>query len=177
MNRKPKLGTIFQRKKRAPDGTVVVLPTWWIQYSRSGRVFRESAKTDNYTEAERFLKRRQGEIATGRFSGLAPERLRISVLLDDQLADFRANGRRSYASVEGGVRLHLRPFFGDVRVVDFGSSLVKRYISKRREEEAAVATINRELTILKRAFNLGYRAEPPLVTRVPHIARLPERNV
>jgi len=45
MKRKPKLGSIYQRKKRAPDGTVEVLPTWWIQYSRAGKQYRESTKT------------------------------------------------------------------------------------------------------------------------------------
>jgi integrase len=177
MKRKPKLGSIFQRKKRAPDGSVLVLPTWWIQYSRDGKVFRESAKTDNYGDAERLLKKRQGEIVTGAFAGLEPERIRISSLLDDELADLKANDRKSYQSVEGGIRLHLRPFFGDVRVADFRSTLVKNYKLKRKDEDASNATINRELTILKRAFNLGYQAEPPLVAKVPHIPRLPEHNV
>lgn len=177
MKRKPKLGTIFQRKKRAPDGAYVVLPIWWIQYSRDGQQFRESAKTDNYNEAERMLKRRQGEIVTGAFAGLEPERIRIAQLLEDELIDLKANGRRSYQSVEGGIRLHLKPFFGDIRVVEFRSTLVKSYTLKRKDERASNATINRELTALKRAFNLGYRAEPPLVAKVPYIARLLERNV
>ena len=89
----------------------------------------------------------------------------------------KTNGRRSYRSAEGGVRLHLKPFFGEVRVAEFSFSLVKVYKAKRQEEEAQNATINRELTILKRGFNLGYQAEPPMVTKVPHIPRLPERNV
>jgi integrase len=177
MTRKPKLGTIFQRKARAPDGAVVVLPTWWIRYSRGGKQFRESAKTNNYNDAERMLRRRQGEIATGAFTGLAPERIRISQLLLEMLDDMKANGRRSYGSAEGGVRLHLIPFMGNVRVAEFSSNLVKAYKAKRQAEKAANATINRELGFLKRAFNLGYRAEPPLVAKVPYIARLPERNV
>ena len=177
MTRKPKLGTIYQRKARAPDGKVAVLPTWWIRYSRGGKQFRESAKTNNYAEAERMLKRRQGEIATGAFTGLAPERIRISRLLQEMLDDMRANGRRSYGSAEGGVRLHLVPFMGNIRVAEFSSNLVKAYKAKRQAEKAANATINRELGLLKRAFNLGYRAEPPLVAKVPYIARLPERNV
>jgi hypothetical protein len=77
MTRKPRLGTIFQRNARAPDGTVVVLPTWWIRYSRGGKQFRESSKTEDYEEAERILKKRQDEIVTGAFMGLAPERIRI----------------------------------------------------------------------------------------------------
>ena len=177
MKRKPKLGTIYQRKKRAPDGTEVVLPTWWIQYSRGGKIFRESAKTDNYADAERMLKRRQGEIVTGAFAGLAPERIRISQLLDDELEDFKLNERKSYPAVESAIRLHLKPFFGDIRAAEFSTTLVKTYKTRRQAEEASNASINRELTMLKRAFNLGYQAEPPLVTKVPYIQRLPEKNV
>ena len=124
-----------------------------------------------------MLKRRQGEIVTGSFSGLLPERIRISQLLTEMLEDMKANGRRSYASADGGVRLHLNPFMGNVRVAEFSSNLIKSYKIKRQGERAANATINRELGLLKRGFNLAYRAEPPLVAKVPYIARLPERNV
>ena len=152
---------------------------WWCSLHggfgilAAGKQFRESAKTDNYDEAERMLKRRQGEIATGAFTGLAPERIRVSQLLQEMLDDMKANGRRSYGSAEGGVRLHLVPFMGNVRVADFSSNLVKAYKAKRQVEKAANATINRELGLLKRAFNLAYRAEPPLVAKVPYISRLP----
>ena len=175
--RKPHFGSIYQRKKKLPDGSVITLPTYWIQYSRGGRVYRESTKSDNYAAAERYLKRRQGELVTGRFAGLEPERVLISQLLDDVLEDFRANGKKSLNSVEGGIRLHLRPALGDVRAAAFGTNLIKRYVTNRKAENASNATINRELTIVKRAFNLGYRAEPPLVFRVPHIPKLAEDNI
>jgi integrase len=176
-NRKPRAGTIYQRKKKLPDGSVVTLPTYWIQYCWNGRPYRESAKTKDFAQAERALKRRQGELVTGRFAGLEPERVLVSQLLDDVLDDFRANSRKSLPSVEGGIRLHVRPAFGHVRVAGFNTTLLKKYISTRKLEGAANATINRELTILKRAFNLGFRAEPPLVMRVPHIPHLDEDNV
>src|SRR4051812_15576688 len=37
--------------------------------------------------------------------------------------------------------------------------------------------INRELAALKRMFNLGFKATPPLVYRVPAFPRLSENNV
>ena len=76
-NRKPHFGSIYQRKKKLADGTVVTLPKYWIQYCRNGRIYRESTKTASYAEAERFLKRRQGELVTGRFAGLEPERVLV----------------------------------------------------------------------------------------------------
>ena len=64
-----KLGSIYQRRKKLPDGTTVMLSPWWIKYTRNGQVFRESSGWDKYADAERLLKRRLGEIATGKFAG------------------------------------------------------------------------------------------------------------
>jgi len=46
----------------------------------------------------------------------------------------------------------------------------------RREQEAAPATLNRELSILKRAFNLALELTPPKVKTVPYIPMQVESN-
>jgi integrase len=121
--------------------------------------------------------RRQGEIVTGRFGGLEPERVRMKDLFDAVLSDYRDNDRSSLAHVERRLRLHLLPAFADVRAAEFGTFQVKKYASDRRREEASNATINRELSIVKRALHLAARADPPQVWRVPHIPMLEENNV
>jgi len=65
-----KLGSVFQRRKKLPDGTVKTLSPWWIKYTRAGQVFRESSGSDNRSEAGLLLKKRLGQIADGRFGGL-----------------------------------------------------------------------------------------------------------
>jgi len=43
--------------------------------------------------------------------------------------------------------------------------------------KAANATINRELAIIRRAYNLGALEDPPLIYRVPRIPKLKEDNI
>src|ERR1035438_4913304 len=175
--RKPKLGSIYQRRKKLPDGSTITLPTLWIKYYRSGQPFRESSHSDRCEDAERLLKRRQGEIVTGKFSGLGPERIRVSALLALVVADYEENGTKSAADVKWRLEKHLRRAFGDVRAADFGSQQIKLYTAERRQQEASDATINRELSILRRAFTLALNSDPPLSARAPHIPKLEEHNV
>jgi integrase len=54
----------------------------------------------------------------------------------------------------------LLPAFGEVRAADFGTRDLKRYLAKRRREEATNATIDREFAIVKRAIRLAAKADP-----------------
>ena len=164
--RKPKLGSIYER------GGI-----WWIKFYRSGQPIRESSKSDSYHEAERLLKRRQGEIVTGKFAGLGLERIRFRDLAEDVIQDYRDNERSSLSDLERRLRLHLLPALGDVRAAELGTAHIKRYITQRRRDKASNATINRELAILKRAFHLAVQSDPPRAARSPHIPMLEENNV
>jgi integrase len=164
--RKPKLGSVYLR------GSI-----YWIKYYRNGQPFRESSESEAYEEAERLLKRRQGEIVTGKFAGLTPERVRIGRLIDLVIEDYEDNGRRNLRDVKWRAERHLRPKLAEIRAADFGTNQIKRYVSDRRRAGAADATINRELAIIRRGFNLALHADPPMIARAPHIPKLQEENV
>jgi len=100
----------------------------------------------------------------------------VSLLLDALLADYRVNQKRiDWAEIV--VEKHLRPFFGKMRIDQVGTGSATKYIAERQARGIANATINRELALLRRAFNLGRIASPPKVARVPHIPSLAENNV
>jgi integrase len=170
-------GSIYRRTKKQPDGTIKTLAPWWIKYRKNGQVFRESSESDAYDDAERLLKRRVGEIATGKFAGLRPERIRIAELFADVREDYEQNGNDSLPDLKGRLKNHLIPFFGETRAADFSTQHIKRYVTQRRAAGAKNATINRELAIIRRAFNLAARCDPPKVTRVPSVQMLRENNV
>jgi integrase len=104
-----------------------------------------------------------------------PPRLTFTAATRDVLDDYRINRRRSLADVERHLRLHLAPFFRRRPMAAITTADVRRYVVLRQREGARNATINRELSLLKRAFTLAIAAGT-LVSR-PHIALLREHNV
>jgi integrase len=111
----------------------------------------------------------------------------VGELLDALLLDYKTNGKRhDWASLV--VRVHLRPFFGAMMASSVGTDQIQGYIAARQKPTkrtlpnkktrnippASNGTINREFTLLRRAFNLGKRASPPKVSAVPKIPKLAE---
>jgi len=78
---------------------------------------------------------------------------------------------------------HLKPFFGHLRATQVSSDLIDRYINKRKSDQTRSktapenGTINRELALVKSAFNHGTEQTPPKVRFVPHFNMLEENNV
>ena len=102
-------------------------------------------------------------------------RLTFRAAVRDVLDDYRMNRKRSLRDVERHVRLHLAPFFGRRRMATITTADVRRYVLRRQGDGAKNATINRELSVLKRAFSLAVAAGT-LRSR-PHIALLREANI
>ncbi len=88
------------------------------------------------------------------------------------LADYKANGKTVDFAQACIKRLQPLAAIPAKRVT---TARLNEFIAARKAEGASNATVNRNhLAILRRAFNLGAKATPPLVTRAPAFARLRE---
>jgi integrase len=156
------LGRIFKR------GSI-----FWIAYYHRGKEYRESSGSENEAQARKLLKKRLGEMGRGRFIGPDAEKVTFDHMASDLETDYKTNGKRSLTSAKLSVR-NLRKFFGLDRALDITTDRIRKYTAMRQGEDVTNATINRELSALKRMFSLSLQAGK--LNSRPHVPMLEENN-
>jgi integrase len=149
---------------------------------------RESTGSTKESDAKRLLKLREGDIERGLPVNPKLNRIRFEEAAEDLKTEYAVNGRRSADELERRIRLHLLPQFGGKRLAAIHTTDINTFILKRRadvivlgegeqrqERKVSNGEINRELTTLKRIFNLA--RQNGKLTHVPHIPMLKDRNV
>ena len=165
------MGSLYQRRLASGKLSSV----WWLKYHCDGKAIRESSRSTRKVVAKKLLEQREGEIAQGKVPGIYFDKVTFDELAEDFLADYRINGRKSLVRAERSVG-HLQKHLAGLPASKIDTPKIKRYIEARLEGEAAPASVNRELSALKRMLNLGAKCTPPKIDRVPHIPMLKENN-
>ena len=176
---------------------------WWIRYYKNGKRHEESSGSTKEGDAKSLLRLREGDIERGVAVTPKVGRIRFDEAVTDVLNDYRTNRKRSLDDVERRIEKHLKPFFGNRRMASITTADIREYIASRQKETTVArkaytftardgtlamcrnsaapiagvsnGEINRELTALKRSFNLAIQAGKLL--QKPHIPFLKEDNV
>lgn len=169
----PGFGFIYRPTYRdKTTGKLKNSAVWWMEYKASDRPVRKSTRQRDQTQAYSELLKIAGKRASGEIIDSAPERVRISQLLDLVLEDYDRRGLRTLYDTKLRIEKKLRPHFGELRAMDLRRRDIQRFIDGLKHPEGdaealARATVNRYVSILHRAFQLGAEQDPPLVLRIP----------
>jgi integrase len=144
---------------------------WEISfYDNEGRRRRQSFSTES--KAQRALNRALTLKEAGKLD--EPEtRVKVDTLVEAYLRYLKNSKPKSYMWVWRMWNKHLKPFFGGRLAGRIGSDEFDKYIEQRKKGvtderiRSRNATVNRELAILKAAYNHAAELEPPLISRIP----------
>ena len=142
---------------------------WWVKYYQNGRPIRESTAITKETEAKRFLKEREGRVATGQPVLRRADRISYEEVAKDLREHYQTTGSRNLEEAEYRLK-HLDGFFAGQRIAAINPARITAYVAKRQEEGAANATINRELETLGKMLKLAY--ENNKLMRLPIMHKL-----
>jgi integrase len=166
-------GSLFrERYRNRKTGHLKVCRTWMMKLWVGGKPLKRSARTTSRAVASKQLEQWKALIRQGTYVPDA-DLTRFDDLATLFIDEYRANGRKSLARAAAAVD-HLKGFFSGWRAQAISTDRILAYVRHRQQQQAANATINRELAALKRMFRLGERAGK--VVRRPFIDLLEEHN-
>ena len=159
-----RLGTVFKRGNSRH---------WWVRYrDQHGRIVKESARTPDRAEAERFLRDR----LDSRDDGTLPAILAGKTMTLNEWADWFLERRSKppYRSEKTHrdnqeVLKNLRPAFGAMRLQDITPAAIEQYLDDRLNTRRKIntrfgnrqasklkpATVHKEFRVLRRILNVA----------------------
>jgi integrase len=133
-------------------------PFYWYKFRNDGKTVRRSTgATDHKVALQVYITQRNKHIQRKAVERLAP--IKLSDLLATYLRDYAKVNKSSFDRDEIAIE-HLNDFLGDKDASDISPRDLERYKSRRKQtvrggKQITGATVNRELAILKTAFNKG----------------------
>jgi integrase len=131
---------------------------WWMSIRHNGKKIQKSLGTTNRKLAKAIEAKVKTEILEGGyFEKLAGHNKTFRDMMErfmkDHAPKVSCNMQRSYTTS----LKHLIPFFGVENLLSISPKAISRYKVLRKDEGAAPATINKELFMLSKAFNLAVK--------------------
>ena len=131
---------------------------WWMSFMYQGQQVRRSTGTTEKRLAESILAKVKVQIAEGRFFETREEQDRTFKEMMDRYLKERAVLKAPKSRLRDQAALgHLLPILGEKVLAHITPKVIAGYKAQRRMERAAPATINKELQLVRHAFNLAMR--------------------
>jgi len=130
---------------------------WWMYFTYRGKFIRKSTGTGNTKRAEKIHSKVVTEIEEGRwFDRLPGEKITFKEMMDKYMAE-HSEPKKASAERDRSSLTHLLPYFKGYIISGITPSLINKYKTRRRGEEASPSTVNRELALMKHAFSLAIK--------------------
>lgn len=146
---------------------------WWMQYTENGKVIRKSTKCAKKPDAKDFvdleMKKWKARIGIG-----VRDTITLKDLIQEVEKDYNLNGRKSEDRLKYSKKHLVRIIGEETRIEAITEKTVDDYKHARKDEGCANGTLNRELALLRRGFNL-LRLQKR-TTGAPRITLLKEDN-
>jgi len=131
---------------------------WWMRFMYQGQLVRRSAGTTNQRLAEAILAKTRVKIVEGGVFETLEERDRtFAEMMERYLIERSALKAPKSVQRDEQALKHLLPVFAENLLAEVTPKRLAAYKVQRRAEGAAPATINKELQLVRHAFNLAVR--------------------
>lgn len=129
---------------------------WWMSFVYRNKRFRKSTETMDRKEARKIYDMVKGQIAENRWLERLPGEGKTFKAMMEKYRDEHISQKASKRQYNGYVKSLLK-FFGDSYATEIAPSMINDYKIKRRKDGVGPASINRELSTLKNAFNIALK--------------------
>lgn len=131
---------------------------WHMSFVYKGRRYRKSTETDDRKLAQRIYDKVKGEIAEGKwFEKLPGEDKTFREMMGKYMKEHSPKKSPKQHIRDRSSLGHLLPYFAGYYLTEISPRLINAYKVKRYGEKASPGTINRELGLMRHAFNMAIR--------------------
>ena len=144
-------GSVYIRKTK--QGKV----RWYADYQDNGKRVREVVKNaQSRAEAVLYLQEKVAE-AFNNVHGTCREKkpIEFTELADCYIQDYAKLNKRTWKNDMCCIDAHLKPFFGEMELNEITPLFIEKYRAKRLKTGVSKSTVNRDLAIMKKMFNLS----------------------
>jgi len=131
---------------------------WWMSFTYHGIRVRRSTGTSDKQLAEAILAKVRIRMVEGKFFEKEEgQEHTFQEMMEKYVKEVSKSKSPKSALRDRGSLNHLLPVFGNMVLARISPKVMAAYKTQRRLEQAAPATINKELQLVRHAFNLALR--------------------